>query len=95
MTSPDEGRLIQANGISVYDWGAAVAWLTAITRPDRVRTLTAISAGDHYLDGERVKKSAAFVNGPWRYEEIPGACHWVPLDAPERLNELLLDWLRQ
>ena len=42
-----------------------------------------------------MKKSAAFVSGPWRYEEIPGASHWVPLDAPERLNELLLDWLRQ
>src|SRR5438309_1256191 len=52
MTSPDEGRLIQANGISVYDWGAAVAWLTAVARPDRVRTLTAISPGDHYLDGQ-------------------------------------------
>jgi pimeloyl-ACP methyl ester carboxylesterase len=25
--------------------------------------------------------------------EIPDASHWVPLDAPERLNELLLDWL--
>jgi hypothetical protein len=25
--------------------------------------------------------------------EIPDASHWVPLDAPDRLNELLLDWL--
>ena len=24
-----------------------------------------------------------FVQGPWRYEEIPGASHWVPLDAPD------------
>jgi pimeloyl-ACP methyl ester carboxylesterase len=42
-----------------------------------------------------MKKSEAFAAGRWRYEEIPGASHWVPLDAPERLNELLLDWLRQ
>jgi pimeloyl-ACP methyl ester carboxylesterase len=63
--------------------------------PVAAPTLAIWSAGDHYLDGERVKKSAAFVQGPWRYEEIPGASHWVPLDAPERLNELLLDWLRQ
>jgi pimeloyl-ACP methyl ester carboxylesterase len=41
-----------------------------------------------------VKNSAALVQGPWRYEEIPGASHWVPVDAPGRLNELLLDWLR-
>jgi pimeloyl-ACP methyl ester carboxylesterase len=26
-------------------------------------------------------------------EEIPDASHWVPLDAPGRLNELLLEWL--
>ena len=63
--------------------------------PVAAPTLAIWSDGDHYLDGERVKKSAAFVQGPWRYEEIPGASHWVPLDAPERLNELLLDWLRQ
>jgi len=65
--------------------------LPPVTAP----TLAIWSAGDHYLDGERMQKSAAFVKGPWRYEEIPGASHWVPLDAPETLNELLLDWLRQ
>jgi pimeloyl-ACP methyl ester carboxylesterase len=27
-------------------------------------------------------------------KEIPDASHWIPLDAPERLNELLLGWLR-
>jgi pimeloyl-ACP methyl ester carboxylesterase len=51
------------------------------------------STGDHYLDGERMKNSGGFVQGPWRYEEIAGASHWVPLDAPEALNDLLLDWL--
>ncbi len=62
--------------------------------PVAAPTLGIWSAGDHYLDGERMKNSAALVQGPWRYEEIPDASHWVPLDAPDRLNELLLDWLR-
>ncbi len=181
---------VQTAHVVGHDWGAAVAWLTAILRPDLVRTLTVISvphplapatvrqremawyqlffqfygvaeatiqhddwawlrmmtrgdgdlgqaienlsrpgaltaslnwyranvaprmpgpapalppvaaptlgiwpAGDHYLDGERMKSSGEFVQGPWRYEEIPGASHWVPLDAPDRLNDLLLDWL--
>ena len=57
-------------------------------------TLGIWSARDHYLDGERMKHSASLVQGRWRYEEIPDASHWVPLDAPDRLNELLLDWLR-
>lgn len=64
--------------------------LPPVTAP----TLAIWSARDHYLDGERVKNSAAFVKGPWRYEEIPDASHWIPLDAPDRLNELLLEWLR-
>ena len=58
-------------------------------------TLGIWSTRDHYLDGERMRNSAGLVLGPWRYEEIPDASHWVPLDAPDRLNELLLDWLRR
>jgi pimeloyl-ACP methyl ester carboxylesterase len=33
------------------------------------------------------------VAGPWQYAEIPGASHWIPLDAPDQLNDLLDDWL--
>ena len=66
------------------------ARLPPVTAP----TLAIWSAGDHYLDGERVRNSAALVQGPWRYEEIPDASHWVPVDAPDRLNKLLLEWLR-
>jgi pimeloyl-ACP methyl ester carboxylesterase len=57
-------------------------------------TMAIWSAGDHYLDGARVEQSAAHVSGPWRYEEIPDASHWIPVDAPDRVNNLLLDWLR-
>jgi pimeloyl-ACP methyl ester carboxylesterase len=182
---------VEAAHVVGHDWGAAVAWLTAMFLPDRVRTLTVLSVGhprapgtirqhemawyqlffqfegvaeatlqyddwawlrefsrgdgdleryiedlsrpgaltaslnwyranlaprppgnprelppvtaptlgiwstnDHYLDGERMEKSGACVAGPWRYEVIPAASHWIPLDAPDRLNELLLGWLR-
>lgn len=40
-----------------------------------------------------MKQSGDLVQGPWRYEEIAGASHWIPLDAPDQLNGLLLDWL--
>ena len=43
--------------------------------------------------GERMKASGRFVKGPWRYEQIDGASHWIPLDASDRLNQLLIDWL--
>jgi pimeloyl-ACP methyl ester carboxylesterase len=56
-------------------------------------TLGIWSTNDHYLDGERMKMSGRFVKGPWRYEQIEGASHWIPLDAPDRLNQLLIEWL--
>jgi pimeloyl-ACP methyl ester carboxylesterase len=56
-------------------------------------TLGIWSTNDHYLDGERMKMSNRFVKGPWRYEQIDGASHWIPLDACDRLNQLLIEWL--
>jgi pimeloyl-ACP methyl ester carboxylesterase len=37
--------------------------------------------------------SAEHVTGPWRYERIEGASHWLQLDARERVNRLLLEFL--
>jgi pimeloyl-ACP methyl ester carboxylesterase len=62
--------------------------------PVRAPVLGIWSEGDHYLDGERMRRSAAWVAGPWRYAQITGASHWIPRDAPAQLNDLLLDWLR-
>ncbi len=63
--------------------------------PVKAPTLGIWSTGDHYLDGARMETSGEFVEGPWRYEVIDGASHWIPLDAPDRLNELLLEWLER
>jgi pimeloyl-ACP methyl ester carboxylesterase len=52
------------------------------------------SDGDRYLDGARMRASGSLVKGPWRYAEIAGASHWIPLDAPDELNALLIDWFR-
>jgi pimeloyl-ACP methyl ester carboxylesterase len=62
-------------------------------RPVAAPTMGIWSDRDHYLDGERMRASAGFVSGQWRYEQVPDASHWMQLDAPDRLNELLLDWL--
>jgi pimeloyl-ACP methyl ester carboxylesterase len=61
--------------------------------PVTVPTMGIWSDRDYYLDGERLRASAGFVSGEWRYEQIADASHWVQLDAPDRVNELLLDWL--
>ena len=56
-------------------------------------TLGLWSSGDAYLTEEPVLQSAEHVTGPWRYERIERAGHWMQVDAQERVNELLLDFL--
>ncbi|GAB4823773.1 hypothetical protein N2152v2_010819 [Parachlorella kessleri] len=52
------------------------------------------SSGDPALTEAQMAESARYVQpGKWRYERIEGAGHWIPRDAPEQLNRLLLDFL--
>jgi pimeloyl-ACP methyl ester carboxylesterase len=52
------------------------------------------SAGDTALTEQQMVNSARFCKAGWRYERIDGVGHWVPLEAPERLNAFLVDYLR-
>jgi pimeloyl-ACP methyl ester carboxylesterase len=51
------------------------------------------SKGDMALVEENVTGSAAHVTAGWRYERIDDAGHWIPLEAPDELTALLLDFL--
>jgi pimeloyl-ACP methyl ester carboxylesterase len=84
---------------------AALNWYRANLRPEReltprdfppvsAPTLALWSSGDHYLTEAPMLRSERHVTGPWRYERIEGASHWLQLDAPERVNELLVEHLR-
>jgi pimeloyl-ACP methyl ester carboxylesterase len=84
---------------------AALNWYRANAAPakelERTRAFPAIAAptmglwssGDSFLTEGSVQGSAQHVTGPWRYERIEDASHWLQLDAPDRVNELLLDFL--
>jgi pimeloyl-ACP methyl ester carboxylesterase len=84
---------------------AALGWYRANLHPARqleprpalppiaAPTLGIWSTGDDYLTEEPMLRSADHVTGPWRYERVEGASHWLQLDAPERVNELLVDFL--
>ncbi len=61
--------------------------------PVQAPTLGLWSTGDQYLPEYRMLRSADYVTGPWRYERMEEASHWIPLDQPERLNGLLLEFL--
>ncbi len=51
------------------------------------------SSGDKAMAEETMTGSSKFVTGPWRYERIEGASHWIPLDSADQVNDLLLEFL--
>jgi len=84
---------------------AALSWYRANLHPARqleprrelppiaAPTLGLWSSGDAYVNEEPMLRSADHVTGPWRYERIDGAGHWMQLDAPGRVNDLLVEFL--
>ena len=89
LTRP--GRL--AAGINYYRANPGVilphAWPKA-----RVPVCGIYSSGDRFLTEGQMCDTARHVDGPFRYERIDGANHWLQLHAPEKFNPLLLDCLR-
>jgi pimeloyl-ACP methyl ester carboxylesterase len=63
--------------------------------PVQAPTLGVFGTGDLYLTEDAMTRSSEFVAGPWRYERFEGTSHWVPLEEPERLNRLLLEFFAQ
>jgi pimeloyl-ACP methyl ester carboxylesterase len=62
--------------------------------PVAAPTMGVWSTGDMALTEQSMTGSSAFVaDGRWRYERVDDAGHWMQLDAPDRVNELLLDFL--
>ncbi|MFF3226124.1 alpha/beta fold hydrolase [Nocardia suismassiliense] len=51
------------------------------------------SSEDRYLTEEAMTGTEKYAGGSWRYERLDGIGHWMQLEAPERVNELLLDFL--
>lgn len=63
-------------------------------RQIRCPVLGVWSDKDEALTEEQMKGSGALsVKGLWRYEKIENCNHWIPRNAAERLNALLLEFL--
>lgn len=52
------------------------------------------SSGDDYLTEQQMRNSAQLVEAGFRYEQIEGCGHWMQVEAPEKVNALLLDFLQ-
>jgi pimeloyl-ACP methyl ester carboxylesterase len=83
-------------GLNWYRANATPAQELARTRPFPavdVPTMGIWSSGDNFLTEDGMLGSGEHVTGPWRYERIEGAGHWLQLDAPTQVNALLLEFL--
>lgn len=61
--------------------------------PVEAPTMGVWSSGDFALTERQMTDSSAYVKGPWRYERVDGAAHWLQLEAPDVVTGLLLDFL--
>jgi len=61
--------------------------------PVTAPTMGVWGSAEFALTEQQMTGSAEFVAGPWRYERLEGLGHWLTLEAPERINELLLEFL--
>ena len=61
--------------------------------PIQAPTMGVWSSRDFALTEKQMTNSASQVTGPFHYERIEGAGHWMQLEAPDEVNRLLLDFL--
>src|SRR4051812_5503709 len=52
------------------------------------------SSNDIALTEAQMKNSGQYVDGEWRYERLDGPGHWMQVEAADKVNELLLTFLR-
>ena len=61
----------------------------AAPTPISMPTTFVWSTEDRALGREGAELTESFVEGPYRFEVLEGVSHWVPEEAPARLNEIL------
>jgi pimeloyl-ACP methyl ester carboxylesterase len=61
----------------------------------RVPTLGVWSDRDHFLAEDQMRGSERRMAAPWRYERVRNAGHWLPLEQPDRVAELAVEWFQQ
>jgi len=61
----------------------------------RVPMLGIWSSEDHCLAEDQMARSSRRVAAPWKYQRIEHAGHWLPLERPDEVASLAIDWFRE
>jgi pimeloyl-ACP methyl ester carboxylesterase len=87
------GALTAALGIYRANMGPERLVRPALQLPPvEVPVMGVWSTDDMALTERQMTDSEKHVAGEWRYERIEDVSHWIPVEAPDRLNELLVGW---
>lgn len=100
--APDKARAYAARLAEPGAFTAAVNWYRGAPLSGRspnarvtVPTLFVWSTGDHFVTRRAAELTARYVQGPYRFEVVEGADHWLPDNEPDKIVSLLLPHLGQ
>lgn len=85
------GRLTA--GMNWYRANLKKLWKTDFPRV-KIPVFGIWSTDDVALAEDQMIGSAAFVDAPWRYERLDGVSHWIPVDAPDTVSEMLIGYFK-
>jgi len=84
-----------------YRWAVRSLWrrdgrrfAATVHEPVCVPVLQLHGTDDPWITPATAAQSARWVRGRLRFELVPGAGHFLPEEAPDRVTETLLDWLK-
>lgn len=81
---------------AALNWYRAVPFAPAATRSRvTVPTLYVYGDGDFALGRKAADLTAEEVTGPYRFEVLEGASHWLPEEVPDRIAALVLKHVRR
>ena len=99
---PDSAARYAARAADPGAMRGPVNWYRAIPLRPRERTgridiptLFAWGDGDRFVSGAAAGLCGRYVSGPYRFEVLKGASHWLPEEAPERVGSLLAEHFTQ
>ena len=73
----------------------AVGGTTPTLPPIQCPTLGIWSSEDFSMSESQMQNSGKYIQSSWQYERIEGAGHWLQTEVPNRINTLLLDFLKK
>ena len=101
--SPEDGERWVADLTRPGRLTAALSWyranirlfLTARFSEVDVPVLGVLSTDDMALTEDQMTGSERYVHAEWRYARMSGVGHWLQIEQPSKVNQLLLEWFGQ